>query len=137
MADAAAGPAAKGKGKKKTPSPFKLMSVESGSRMTAEEKQRYKRYDRGEGNSSRAVGNHKLKQKIKRSESKIGASAKAAAQAELRARRQRRGATIRSPSGLSFDPHDGTLWVASYATGAVTRFNSSAWGGGRTWRVTD
>uniref|UniRef100_A0A7S3RT63 SMP-30/Gluconolactonase/LRE-like region domain-containing protein n=1 Tax=Emiliania huxleyi TaxID=2903 RepID=A0A7S3RT63_EMIHU len=60
-----------------------------------------------------------------------------AAQAELRARRQRRGATIRSPSGLSFDPHDGTLWVASYATGAVTRFNSSAWGGGRTWRVTD
>lgn len=45
-------------------------------------------------------------------------------------------ATITSPSGLAF-ADDGTLWVASYATGAVTRFNGS-WSGGRTyWRVTE
>ena len=80
MADAA--PAAKAKKKKKV-DPFKLQSVQDGGKMTKEEKERYKRYDRGEGNSSKAVGNHKLKQRIKRSESKIGASAKAAAQAEL------------------------------------------------------
>ena len=84
MADAAAPPAAKAKGKKKPKEDnFKLQSVQDGSKMTKEEKERYKRYDRGEGNSSKAVGNHKLKQSIKRSESKIGASAKAAAQAEL------------------------------------------------------
>ena len=84
MADAAAPPAAKAKGKKKAKEDnFKLQSVQDGSKMTKEEKERYKRYDRGEGNSSKAVGNHKLKQSIKRSESKIGASAKAAAQAEL------------------------------------------------------
>lgn len=48
----------------------------------------------------------------------------------------RRARTIASPSGLAF-ADDGTLWVASYATGAVTRFNSS-YGGGRTfWRVTE
>ena len=52
------------------------------------------------------------------------------------ARGSRRARTISSPSGLAF-ADDGTLWVASYATGAVTRFNSS-FGGGRTfWRVTD
>lgn len=72
-----------GKGKKKQPSPFKLMSVEHGGRMSSAEKQRYKRYDRGEANSSKSLGNQKLKQRIKRSESKIGASAKRAAQAEL------------------------------------------------------
>ena len=48
----------------------------------------------------------------------------------------RRARAISSPSGLAF-ADDGTLWVASYATGAVTRFNSS-YGGGRTfWRVTE
>ena len=56
------------------------------------------------------------------------------------ARRRRLGkaATINSPSGLAF-AEDGTLWVASYTTGAVTRFNSTYGGGGsRTfWRVTD
>jgi streptogramin lyase len=51
-------------------------------------------------------------------------------------RRRKRGNTISSPSGLTF-ADDGTLWVASYTTGAVTRFNSSYGGGGRTWRVTD
>ena len=78
MADAVAAPAAKAKvkGKKKKEDNFKLQSVQDGSKMTKEEKERYKRYDRGEGNSSKAVGNHKLKQSIKRSESKIGASAK-------------------------------------------------------------
>ena len=79
---ASGAPAAKAKKKKKV-DPFKLQSVQDGGKMTKEEKERYKRYDRGEGNSSKAVGNHKLKQSIKRSESKIGASAKAAAQAEL------------------------------------------------------
>ena len=45
-------------------------------------------------------------------------------------------ATITSPSGVAF-ADDGTLWVASYATGAVTRFNGTS-GGGRTfWRVTE
>ena len=82
MADAVGAPAAKAKKKKKV-DPFKLQSVQDGGKMTKEEKERYKRYDRGEGNSSKALGNHKLKQSIKRSESKIGASAKAAAQAEL------------------------------------------------------
>ena len=47
----------------------------------------------------------------------------------------KRARTISSPSGLAF-ADDGTLWVASYATGAVTRFNSSNFGG-RVWRVTD
>lgn len=43
---------------------------------------------------------------------------------------------ISSPTGLTFDPHDGTLWVASYVSSTVVRFNSS-YGGGRTyWRVT-
>ena len=43
--------------------------------------------------------------------------------------------SISSPSGLAF-AEDGTLWVASYTTGAVTRFNNTA-GGARTfWRVT-
>jgi len=79
---ASGAPAAKAKKKKKV-DPYKLQSVQDGGKMTKEEKERYKRYDRGEGNSSKAVGNHKLKQSIKRSESKIGASAKAAAQAEL------------------------------------------------------
>ena len=87
MADAVGAPddavqARKAKKKKKV-DPFKLQSVQDGGKMTKEEKERYKRYDRGEGNSSKAVGNHKLKQSIRRSESKIGASAKAAAQAEL------------------------------------------------------
>ena len=50
-------------------------------------------------------------------------------------RRRRGKPTISSPSGLAF-AEDGTLWVASYATGSVGRFNSS-YGGGRTfWRVT-
>lgn len=54
-----------------------------------------------------------------------------------RKRSSRRARTISSPSGLAF-AEDGTLWVASYTTGAVTRFNSSGYGGGRTfWRVTD
>ena len=51
-------------------------------------------------------------------------------------RSSKRARTISSPSGLAF-AEDGTLWVASYTTGAVTRFNSS-YGGGRTyWRVTE
>ena len=52
-------------------------------------------------------------------------------------KRSRRGRpTISSPSGLAF-AEDGSLWVASYATGSVGRFNSS-YGGGRTfWRVTE
>lgn len=44
--------------------------------------------------------------------------------------------TISSPTGLSFGP-DGTLWVASYSVGSVTRFNNSASGGRSYWRVTD
>ena len=44
-------------------------------------------------------------------------------------------APIRNPSGLAF-AEDGTLWVASYPTGAITRFNNSA-ATGRTWRVVD
>ena len=61
----------------------------------------------------------------------------AAATATPRPRRSK-SATINSPSGLAF-AEDGTLWVASYTTGAVTRFNSSySGGGGRSfWRVTD
>ena len=38
-------------------------------------------------------------------------------------------------TGLAF-AEDGTLWVASYPTGAITRFNNSA-ATGRTWRVVD
>ena len=55
-----------------------------------------------------------------------------------RPRKGKRARTISSPSGLAF-ADDGTLWVASYATGAVTRFNSSGYGGrGRSfWRVTE
>jgi len=52
------------------------------------------------------------------------------------AKRGGRARTISSPSGLAF-AEDGTLWVASYATGAVTRFNASG-GLGRTfWRIND
>ena len=50
--------------------------------------------------------------------------------------RRSRARSISSPSGLAF-ADDGTLWVASYATGAVTRFNSSYNGGRTFWRVTE
>ena len=80
----AAAPPAAGPRKPKKDGAFKQLSVESnGKRMTAAEKQRLKRYDRGEGNSSKRAGNHKLKQRIRRGEAKIGAAAKRAAQAEL------------------------------------------------------
>ncbi len=58
------------------------------------------------------------------------------------AERQRLGgrAAIASPTGLAF-AGDGTMWVASYTSGTVTRFNSSGMAGrasARTWwRVTD
>ena len=46
--------------------------------------------------------------------------------------------TISSPSGVRFDPHDGsTLWVASYTASTIVRFNSSGFGSGRVWKVTD
>lgn len=63
-----------------------------------------------------------------------GSEASTAGQRQPRGRR----ATLASPSGLAFDD-DGTLWVASYATGAVTRFNGTSLGSvsGRTWRVTE
>jgi len=60
-----------------------------------------------------------------------------AAGAPLEQARQRgdRKAAIRNPSAVAF-AEDGTLWVASYPTGAITRFNSSA-ASGRTWKVVD
>lgn len=60
-----------------------------------------------------------------------------AAGTPIEQQRQRgdRKAAIRSPSGVAF-AEDGTLWVASYATGAITRFNSSG-ANVRTWRVVD
>ncbi len=47
---------------------------------------------------------------------------------------------LSSPTGLAFDPHDGTLHVLSHLSGAITRFNttttgSSVGGGPRAWRV--
>ena len=56
----------------------------------------------------------------------------------LRQQRQSpgRGKSIASPTGLAF-AEDGTLWVTSYTTGAVTRFNNSAVGGRTFWKVTD
>ena len=81
---AAPSPDAMGPRKPKKDGAFKQLSVEgNGKRMTAAEKQRLKRYDRGEGNSSKRAGSHKLKQRIRRGEAKIGAAAKRAAQAEL------------------------------------------------------
>jgi len=43
---------------------------------------------------------------------------------------------ISSPSGLAFDPHDGTLHVLSYVSGAIVRFNQSAAGARAFWRIT-
>ena len=68
-------------------------------------------------------------------EGDVGSDADEAEAAVLRKRSRRGRPTISSPSGLAF-ADDGSLWVASYATGSVGRFNSS-YGGGRTfWRVT-
>ncbi|KAL1510792.1 hypothetical protein AB1Y20_007078 [Prymnesium parvum] len=55
------------------------------------------------------------------------------------ARRAGSRKAISSPSAVRFDPHDGTLWVASYTASTVVRFNSSfgASSGARVWRVTD
>jgi streptogramin lyase len=61
-----------------------------------------------------------------------GAGSAGAAGRQTRAPRR----TISSPTGLSFGG-DGTLWVASYTVGSVTRFNNSEAGGRTYWRVTD
>ena len=66
----------------KDKNPTKLLSVESGAKLTAQEKQRLGRYSRGEGNTSKGVKKHKLKLSIKRDEKKIKKAEKRAAQAE-------------------------------------------------------
>lgn len=45
---------------------------------------------------------------------------------------------LSSPTGVLFNPHDGTLWVASYTASTIVRFNASNdVGQTRVWRVTD
>ena len=45
---------------------------------------------------------------------------------------------VYSPTGLAFDPHDGTLHVLSYVTGSIGRFNGSGSVATPTyWRVVD
>jgi DNA-binding beta-propeller fold protein YncE len=61
----------------------------------------------------------------------VGVAAGAPREQKMRDSRGKKA--ISSPSGVAY-ADDGTLWVASYTTGAVMRFNSSG-GGGRTWRV--
>jgi DNA-binding beta-propeller fold protein YncE len=56
----------------------------------------------------------------------------AGAEQQVQGKRQ----LISSPSGLAFDPHDGTLHVLSYVSGSITRFNASAAGGRAFWRIT-
>mmetsp|Transcript_61989 Transcript_61989/g.103042 ORF Transcript_61989/g.103042 Transcript_61989/m.103042 type:complete len:348 (+) Transcript_61989:25-1068(+) len=48
----------------------------------------------------------------------------------------RRRNPINSPSGLAFDPHDGTMYVLSYVVGTLARFNNSALPVATHWRVT-
>jgi len=61
-----------------------LLSVTVGnSKMSAAEKERLKRYERGPGNKSKGVIKHRLKLNIKRSEKKMSSAAKSAAQAEV------------------------------------------------------
>ena len=43
---------------------------------------------------------------------------------------------VANPSGLAFDPHDGTLHVLSYVSGAIVRFNATGDARTRVWRVT-
>ena len=75
------------KRKRSAARPNKLLSVSMGTdRMSKEEKQRLARYDRSGasgGNKSKGVVKHRLKLGIKRSEKKMSAAARTAAQAEL------------------------------------------------------
>ena len=57
----------------------------------------------------------------------------AGVQREQATRAARGKKSISSPSGVAY-ADDGSLWVASYTTGAVMRFNSSGVRG-RSWRV--
>lgn len=60
-----------------------LSASEGGAKMTKTEKVRLQRYSKGTGNTAKGVTKHRLKLSIKRSESKISAAEKRAAQAEL------------------------------------------------------
>mmetsp|Transcript_48184 Transcript_48184/g.96089 ORF Transcript_48184/g.96089 Transcript_48184/m.96089 type:complete len:534 (-) Transcript_48184:236-1837(-) len=62
----------------------KLLSASEGTaKMSASEKERLKRYDRGPANKAKGVVKHRLKLGIKRSEKKIASAATKAAQAEV------------------------------------------------------
>jgi U3 small nucleolar RNA-associated protein 7 len=75
---------AAGKKRKRQPSEAKLLSATDGTaKMSATEKKRLSRYSRGAANKSKGVVKHRLKVGIKRSEAKISAANKRAAQAEL------------------------------------------------------
>ena len=61
-----------------------ILSATAGTvKMTNAEKQRLQRYDRGPGNKSKGVVKHRLRLNIKRSEKKVSAAVKSAAQAEV------------------------------------------------------
>ena len=70
------------KGRRK--SGAKLLSASDGtSKLSGAEKERLKRYVRGDANVSKGVKKQRLRRGIKRDEAKIGAAARRAAQAEL------------------------------------------------------
>lgn len=68
--------------KAKVESSSHLLSVETGAKASAAEKERLRRYSRGDGNASKGVKKHRLKVNIKRTEKKISLAEKRAAQAE-------------------------------------------------------
>lgn len=70
--------------RKRKHSDAKLLSATKGTaKLSGQEKQRLKRYERGPGNKSRGVVKHRLKLGIKRGEKKMKAATKSAAQAEI------------------------------------------------------
>ena len=70
--------------KKEGPSARTLLSASEGTvKFSKIEKERLKRYDRGERNSSKGVGKHGLKLKVHRGEKKINQATQRAAQSEV------------------------------------------------------
>ena len=83
---------------KEGPSARKLLSASEGTvKFSKIEKERLKRYDRGERNSSKGVGKHELKLKVHRGEKKIGQATQRAQDLSSCARR-------RSPQAASHLP---------------------------------